>query len=431
MKRLKKIGLLATLILTVIIFSVSSFGCSFVNDSENGDNTQNTSYTVPNLPDSANKSSGVQIASEPRDSAPFSKQDAVAKVRGSSVVVMVSDGVGSGTMVDITNEGVDETNIVYILTNYHVISTKGEVKVYLPNEKYAYGDDEYVFDGNIGGTKASNVNQAVTLVGADKTADVAVLKLNLQGSTLNKSDLCLATIIDTTRYSVVAGEEVFAIGNPTGELPGTVLEGIISYEYRETAIEDIGEMVLHQISVPITHGSSGGGLFNLYGELVGITNAGDDNYSNYNYAVPAKIPTEEGQIENGFVNIAKQLIGTYNNFNGENYGYISGRRELFGFTVSGATTSLTVSSVENGSQAQTQGLKANDTITALSVNGTPIVPLSYSAYTTAMSGIKIGDTITMTVNRTQISIGGKTSTKVVTVSMTARQFYFCDTGIYD
>ena len=426
MKRLKKLSIYLTIIITVLIFSVSSFGCSFVNDSENGDNTQNTSYTVPsNLPDSTNKSSGVQISSVTREDEPFTKQEAVAKVRGSSVIVMVSDGLGSGTMVDIENDGVDESNIVYILTNYHVISTKGEVKVYLPNEKYAYGDAEYSFSGNIGGTKESNTNNAVTLVGADKTADVAVLKLNLQGSTLNKSDLCLAKIIDTDRYSVVAGEEVFAVGNPTGELPGTVLDGIISYEYREASIEDIGEMILHQISVPITHGSSGGGLFNLYGELVGITNAGDDNYSNYNYAVPAKIPTEEGQIENGFVNIAKQLIGTYNNNNGENYGYVSGRRELFGFTISGATTSLTVSSVESGSQAQEAGLKVYDVITSISKNNHSVSPLTYENYTETMSSLKIGDIITLTVSRRS---GPSTSSKLITLQ--SRQYYFCNTGIY-
>jgi len=80
-----------------------------------------------------------------------------------------------------------------------------------------------------------------------------------------------------------------------------------------------------QIDVQINHGNSGGGLFNLYGELVAITSAGSETLDGVNYAIPYKLTYSE---DGGFVDAITQLIGTYQNFEGKNFGYISGSWEM-------------------------------------------------------------------------------------------------------
>ena len=76
------------------------------------------------------------------------------------------------------------------------------------------------------------------------------------------------------------------MGNPTGYLPGTVTKGIVSYINREVSVEDIGTMTLIQVDAAINHGNSGGGLFNLAGELIGVVNSGADDYQGLNFAIP-------------------------------------------------------------------------------------------------------------------------------------------------
>lgn len=77
---------------------------------------------------------------------------------------------------------------------------------------------------------------------------------------------------------LVPGQRVVAIGDPLG-LVNTVTDGIISN------IRKQGSLTLIQTSAPITHGSSGGALLNMYGELIGITTAGIKGEGNLNFAV--------------------------------------------------------------------------------------------------------------------------------------------------
>ena len=72
--------------------------------------------------------------------------------------------------------------------------------------------------------------------------------------------------------SLTVGEQIVVVGNPLGELGGTVTTGIVSASDREIKIDDT-KMTLLQTDAAVNPGNSGGGMFNFKGELVGIVNA--------------------------------------------------------------------------------------------------------------------------------------------------------------
>ena len=138
---------------------------------------------------------------------------------------------GNGSGVIISSDG-------YILTNNHVISGANKISVTLRN-----------------GTKYD-----ATLVGKDSKTDVAIIKIDAK-------DLTTAVIGNSD--SLVVGEVAVAIGNPLGQLGGTVTDGIISALEREIKLDN-STMNLIQTNAAINPGNSGGGLFNANGELIGI-----------------------------------------------------------------------------------------------------------------------------------------------------------------
>lgn len=109
------------------------------------------------------------------------------------------------------------------------------------------------------------------VLASHKARDVAIIKAhgdNFQTLTLGDSD----------RLEV--GDEVVAIGSPHG-LESTVSNGIIS---AIRTVEEKGKLL--QITAPISHGSSGGPLFNMAGQVVGITSSGIEEGENLNFAIP-------------------------------------------------------------------------------------------------------------------------------------------------
>ncbi len=191
--------------------------------------------------------------SEPRKDIP-----AIAKAANGAIVSIVmsdKDGKpmaqGSGFLV--SKDG-------FVVTNYHVIAEGNSGVVKLPDGAF------YVVDG---------------VVASDKARDVAVIKAhgtNFRTLTLGNSD----------RLQV--GQEVVAIGNPLS-LESTVSNGIVS------GIRTIKEAKFLQITAPISHGSSGGPLFNMAGEVIGITAAIIESGENLNFAIP--------------INEAKRLLLTH------------------------------------------------------------------------------------------------------------------------
>jgi len=129
----------------------------------------------------------------------------------------------------------------YVVTNYHVIEGADDIKV----------------------TTFDSSSYDAEVVGYDEDNDVAVLKIeaeNLTPVTVGDSD------------SAAVGDDVIAIGNPLGELTFSLTKGVISAVNREVTLSGT-TMNLIQTDCAINSGNSGGALFNMYGELIGITNA--------------------------------------------------------------------------------------------------------------------------------------------------------------
>lgn len=223
----------------------------------------------------------------------------------------------------------------YILTNYHVV--KGATSITVST-----------YDG----TKYD-----AQLIGYDESNDVAVLKIDAAG-------LTPVVIGDSDKLNV--GDSVVAIGNPLGELTFSETSGIVSALNREVTMSSDTTMDLIQTDCAINSGNSGGALFNLYGEVIGITNAkyssssssSEASIDNIGFAIPLNHVKNivKSIIETG--SITKPYIGvTVSSVSSEAQGY-------------GLPTGAAVRSVEADSPAAKAGLEENDIITE--VDGTAI-----------------------------------------------------------
>lgn len=269
-------------------------------------------------------------------------------VQGSFMQQYVVQGGGSGII--ITEDG-------YITTNNHVIADATQIKVTLRNGQ----------------------TYNATLVGTDATSDLAVIKIDAK-------DLKPATFGDSSK--LVVAESVFAIGNPLGELGGTVTQGIISALERTITIDN-QEMTLLQTTAAINPGNSGGGLFNLAGECVGVVNAksSGSGIEGLAFAIPS----------NSAVKVIQDLM---------QYGFVRGR-VMLGITMLDVTDQYTlyrynlkdygvyISKITSGSDAEKAGLKSADRL--ITIDG---VKINSSA--TARKQIQnhsVGDKITVVVSR--------------------------------
>ncbi len=167
----------------------------------------------------------------------FSVLQVVQKVQD-SVVVIQADNAGSGSGVIISADG-------YILTCHHVIENASDITV----------------------TLNSGTKYVAKIVGSDSNSDLAVIRIqpNENEPLTYAEQGCSADLL--------VGEVVVAIGNPLGTLDGTVTSGIISAKERNVQTSDGTVMTLLQTDAAINSGNSGGGLFNLDGQLIGIVNA--------------------------------------------------------------------------------------------------------------------------------------------------------------
>ena len=148
----------------------------------------------------------------------------------------VTSGAGSGVVIAQNDE------YAYIVTNYHVIEGASSVNVTFTDKSTV--EAQYL-DGDV-------------------ASDIAMLRV--------KTDKVLPKIVCGSSNSLKVGEDVVAIGNPLGQLGGTVTEGIISALDRNITVDGL-QMTLIQTSAAVNPGNSGGGLFNMAGELIGIVNA--------------------------------------------------------------------------------------------------------------------------------------------------------------
>ncbi|MBO7176044.1 MAG: trypsin-like peptidase domain-containing protein [Clostridia bacterium] len=263
-------------------------------------------------------------------------------VSGTMFSQYVSSGAGSGVIF------AQEDKVGYIVTNNHVVEDATSIKVRL----------------------ADGTELDATMIGTDAATDLAVLVVN--------TDLRLTTAVLGDSDSLIVGQEVLAIGNPLGQLGGTVTNGIVSALEREVTID--GEnMTLMQTNAAVNPGNSGGGLFNMRGELIGVVNAksSGDDVEGLGFAIPANTVYE----------IISQLI---------EHGYVRGRPAL-GITVNMMRQQyfmqyITYIYVTDPGKTQ---LQVNDILYA--IEGKEIV--SSEDITAAISGKTVGDKVEIVVLR--------------------------------
>ena len=149
--------------------------------------------------------------------------------------------------------------------------------------------------------------RSAKVLGTDPTSDIAVIKIN------TKDNLKAVTFADSDKARV--GDWVIAIGNPFG-LGGTVTAGIISARNRDISLGKYDDFI--QTDAPINQGNSGGPLFNIKGEVVGINSAILSNSGGsvgIGFAIPANFAknvikqiTETGEIKRGYIGVRIQEV---------------------------------------------------------------------------------------------------------------------------
>ena len=263
----------------------------------------------------------------------------------------VESGAGSGVV--ISSDG-------YILTCAHVVSGASNITVTI-------GDTDY----------------PATVVGEDDTSDVAVLKIDA-------TDLTPATVGNSD--SLAVGESVLAVGNPLGELGGTVTSGIVSALNRSVTIQGTSStntMSLIPMDASVSPGNSGGGLFNMNGELIGLVNAksSSSDAEGLGFAIPISdvrsIITDI--MENGAVTDKAYMAITAGTMNEQ-------MAAQFNIDV---TEGVFVYSVVKGGAGEKAGLRLGDVITKMGDK----TLTSRQDLSAAMKGYRAGDTVTLTVYR--------------------------------
>ncbi len=350
----------AAMVCSIILSGAAGFGggilASRFTESESVQDTPSSSISssmAPSSPAEANTvnttvSSGAmsiaEIAAATANSVVEITTESVVTGGGFWVQQYVASGAGSGVI--LSEDG-------YIATNNHVIENATSVTVRLHNgESYE-----------------------AQIIGADSEKDVALIKIDATG-------LTPAKIGDSD--ALVVGEDTVAVGNPLGQLGGTVTNGIVSALDREITI-DGQTMNLLQTNAAINPGNSGGGLFNEKGELVGLVvakSAGSD-LEGLGFAIPI----------NDVMEVVEQL---------KEFGYVTGKPYLGISLVDINTVQRAMQYGVNRAGVYVMevdrpecGLQAGDCITQ--INGFEVE--SSDDISDTIKAYSAGDTVEMTVIR--------------------------------
>ena len=345
-KKKKKSGCLKTVIAVVVVAALA-FGCSIFGGIL-GAFGMKMLLSDEDIREPASQDGTVDVLEGDRESTivdahkvDTSKQMTPAEV----YAVNVEATVGITTSVTTNYWGYTTTSAAagsgfvyspdgYILTNFHVIEDSNSITVSF-------------YDGTSMNAK---------LVGYDESNDIAVLKVdatNLKSVVLGDSD------------NLNVGDTVLAIGNPLGELTFSLTAGAVSALDREVTFSGGLTMNLIQTDCAINSGNSGGPLFNLYGEVIGITNAKYSGNSSSGASIDSigfAIPMNQVRslvdsiIEKGYV--VKPYIGvSITDVSQESLGY-------------GLPKGASIQYIESNSPAQQAGLNVSDIVTH--INGTEI-----------------------------------------------------------
>jgi serine protease Do len=285
-----------------------------------------------------------------------------------SVVLISCEATGSYYGQTVTGQSTGSGFIMtadgYVMTNAHVVEGANKISV------IAYDGTAYT----------------AALCGTDTTNDVALLKIEGQ-------DLPAAVIGSSD--DLIVGDQVVAIGNPLGELTSTMTVGYVSAKDRDVTTDGTTINMI-QTDAAINSGNSGGPLFNMKGEVVGITTA---KYSGSS----SSGATIEGI---GFAIPINDVLGLVEDL--MEYGYVKGA--YMGVTIQdmdaqtaamaevyGLPVGPIIVSTEAGGAAEKAGILPNDIVTKIGDKEVSTV----SDLTRALRDYEPGDTTTVTVYRSR------------------------------
>ncbi len=359
-KKDKKTPVALLLILCILLSTIFGGGSAFFVNKFMSDDSEGSKSS-----DSAKKDDEAEV---PEDLVYESEQgsselttESIVQLAADSVVEIVTESVqtslffgqqyvsGAGSGVIIDAEG-------YIVTNNHVIEGAENISV----------------------TLRSGETYTAEFIGTDPKMDVAVIKIDAE-------NLTVATVGDSDTLKV--GQKAVAIGNPLGELGGTVTEGIISALNRDVIVGD-ETMCLLQTDTAINPGNSGGGLFDAQGKLIGVVVAKStgSEIEGLGFAIP--------------VNEAMQVVSDL-----REYGYVTGRvtlnmdlmdiDSLSAFVYDYPSEGCYISDIVKGSNAEKAGLEVDDLI--LKIDDTVIE--SSADVKTVLDNKSVGESIEFTVDR--------------------------------
>ncbi len=359
-------GLIAAVLVVALVATGCVITASVVNDyweDRTEDTIEMLTGKIDALQKQIDKSASSAIGAIPTDGSAMTPSQLYAANVNSVVAISTtvqstgfygsSQGTSSGSGFILTEDG-------YVITNYHVVESATAIAV------ITHDGEEY----------------AATLVGHDANNDLAVLKVEASG-------LAAAKLGSST--DLVIGDMVAAIGNPLGELASTQTIGYVSGIDREVATDSITTISMIQTDAAINPGNSGGPLFNMKGEVIGITTAKYSGTTGSGASIEGigfAIPIDDVEP------LIADLI---------DYGYVTGA--YLGVTVSntdaesaamfGLPTGAYIQSVEPGGAADRAGIQPKDIVIALGDHEVSNV----TDLTRALRSFKAGDVTTVKVIR--------------------------------
>lgn len=304
---------------------------------------------------SGNSGSAITINTSDED---VSTATAVAAKATSSVVSVYctysdGSGIGSGVILDTDGD---------IITNYHVIEDATAISVTINGNSYE-----------------------ATVVGSDSSSDLAVIKAELNGSSVTPIE-----VGDSSELSV--GDWVMTIGSPFG-LEQSVSQGIVSALYRNELMESTSGNTIYanliQVDAAINPGNSGGALVNSEGQLVGICtlySSSTESFAGIGFAIPGNYAVKiadkiiSGQtVTHAYIGLSMQTVNAQN----AQTNHLSVNQGAY------------VAEVLADSPAESAGIKAGDIIIAM--DGESIT--SADGMILAVRTHETGDTVTVTIMR--------------------------------
>ncbi|MCI8632151.1 MAG: PDZ domain-containing protein [Lachnospiraceae bacterium] len=374
-KTFSRSRVIALILCCSVLFGGICFGSAWALRGAFSSDASTPSANAPSNPSQPSNPSSLALKMAKTEEDALTIPEITAKA-SPSVVEITTESVQTGTMLQQyissgAGSGVIVTDDGYIITNHHVIENATRINV----------------------TLQSGEVYPATLVGLDDQLDVALLKIEASG-------LTPASI--GTSSDLIVGQTVVAIGNPLGQLGGTVTDGIISALDRSITL-DGQTMSLLQTNAAINPGNSGGGLFNAQGNLIGlvVAKSSGTDVEGLGFAIP---------VDN-IVTILEDL---------KTYGYVKGRVSLgvslldinsdqMAWMYRVSEQGIYIYSITEGGAADQAGLLPGDRV--LSINNQSVS--SIEEIKTLLKEVSVGDTLTIEISRTG---------QVQTVSVTAGEY---------